>query len=115
MFAHGRRLRWSGEELGYTIDITGVADTRVDVGVPAGRSLMGLVDAFLLGSGRVEEARRALIDEAGDEAFVDAAAVFANFEMMNRVAEGTGIPVPPQAVERESEMMNELGLYDLLS
>jgi hypothetical protein len=30
------------------------------------------------------------------------------------VAEGTGIPVPPQALEREAEMMKTLGLYDIL-
>ena len=52
---------------------------------------------------------------AEGEGFVDAAAVFANFEMMNRVAEGTGIPVPRQAIEQEAEMMGVLGLYEMLA
>lgn len=115
MFAHARRLRWSGEKLGYTIDIAGVADPSVDIGVPAGAALIRLVDAFLV-SARAshEEAREAVMEAAGPEALVDAAAVFANFEMMNRVAEGTGLPVPQQAVRRESRMVNELGLDRLL-
>lgn len=92
-----------------------MADPSVDVGVPGGSSLIGLVDAYLLGDDRDREpARKRLIGELGAEGLVDAAAVFGNFEMMNRVAEGTGISVPPQAVERESEMMHKLGLYDIL-
>lgn len=83
--------------------------------MPAGRALIGLVDAFLLDDVDTRDAaRQAVINEAGPEAFVDAAAVFANFEMMNRVAEGTGIPVPPQAIERESLMLKRLGLYENL-
>lgn len=92
-----------------------MADPSLDVGVPGGLSLIGLVDAYLLGDdGDREPARKRLTDELGDEGLVDAAAVFGNFEMMNRVAEGTGISVPPQAVEREAEMMRNLGLYDIL-
>lgn len=60
------------------------------------------------------QAREAVLNELEPESLVDAAAVFANFEMMNRVAEGTGIPVPPQALEREAEMIKTLGLYNTL-
>jgi len=45
---------------------------------------------------------------------VDAASVFGNFEMMNRVAEGTGIAVPPQAIERMKDTIDELGMVSLL-
>jgi hypothetical protein len=34
--------------------------------------------------------------------------------MMNRVAEGTGITVAPQVLEREAEMMKTLGLRDTM-
>jgi hypothetical protein len=34
--------------------------------------------------------------------------------MMNRAAEGTGITLPPQVLEREAEMMKTLGLEDTL-
>ncbi len=76
---------------------------------------MALVDAFFDDSGSGWEVACQAVQEAlGPEAFVDAAAVFGNFEMMNRVAEGTGIPVPPQAIERERDFLDLLGLYDIL-
>ncbi len=77
--------------------------------------MIDLVDAFFSG-GEAEQdgTRHALLSVLGPESFLDSATVFGNFEMMNRVAEATGIPVPPQAVERESEMMKMLGLYDIL-
>ncbi len=115
MFSHARRLRWSGEVHGYEIRIEGIADPAVDVGVPGGLALVGLVDRMVERdiSAR-QQARMAVLEELGPEALVDAAAVFGNFEMMNRVAEGTGIAVPPQALEREAGMMHTLGLYDML-
>lgn len=115
MFAHARRLRWSGELHGYDIRVEGVADPSIDVGIPGGLALVGLVDSFVTGDvADRQESRETVLEELGPESLVDAAAVFGNFEMMNRVAEGTGIPVPPQALEREAEMMEKLGLYDIL-
>jgi hypothetical protein len=78
-------------------------------------ALVGLVDRMVEGDiSACRQARATVLEELGPESLVDAAAVFGNFEMMNRVAEGTGIPVPPQALEREAEMMQTLGLYDIL-
>jgi hypothetical protein len=115
VFSHAWRLRWSGEVLQYDINIAGVADRSVDLGVPGGSALLALVDAFAGDdAAALEEARTAVREALGDEAFVDAAAVFGNFEMMNRVAEGVGLPIAPQAIEREAEMMKILGLYDLM-
>ncbi len=109
------RLRWSGEVIGYDINIAGLVDDSVDIGVPGGWELIRLVDAFVSGTDSDREsARQAVLDALGPESLFDSATVFGNFEMMNRVAEGTGIPVPPQAVEREAEMMKALGLYDIL-
>jgi hypothetical protein len=77
--------------------------------------LVELVDSVVDGGdSRRQEARDALLEALGPESFVDAAAVFGNFQMMNRVAEGTGIPIPPQALEREADMMKALNLYDIL-
>ena len=88
-------------------------DHSIDLGVPGGRQLLELVDAHTADNNQTQ-ANNAVAASLGWEGLVDAAAVFANFEMMNRVAEGTGIPVPPQAVEREAETMKTLGLYDIL-
>jgi hypothetical protein len=115
VFSHAWRLRWSGEVHGYDIKIEGIADTTVDLGVPGGSELVELVDSVVDGgNSRRQEARDALLEKLGPESLVDAAAVFGNFQMMNRVAEGTGIPIPPQALEREADMMKALNLYDIL-
>lgn len=87
----------------------------MDLGVPGGSELIDLVDAFFDGSLEDQQRARADVRETlGDEGFVDAATVFGNFEMMNRVAEGVGLPIAPQAIEREQKMMRALGLYDLI-
>jgi hypothetical protein len=115
VFSHARRLRWSGEIHEYDIRIEGITDPSIDVGVPGGLALVGLVDCMIEGDISARpQARATVLEELGPESLVDAAAVFGNFEMMNRVAEGTGIPVPPQALEREAEMMRTLGLYDIM-
>lgn len=108
-------LSSSSEAYGYGLDIAAVADPEVPSGVPGGGHLIAMVDAFLLGATTDQvKARRNLVEELGPAAFVDAAAVFGNFEMMNRIAEGTGIPIARQAIEREAETMRALGLHEIL-
>ena len=115
MFSHATRLRWSGQVNGYGIDIAGLVELSTPVGVPGGAELIRLVDVFFEDSEEEKPvARQAVIDALGPESFFDAATVLGNFEMMNRVAEGTGIPIPPQAVDREAQLMKILGLYDIL-
>lgn len=115
MFSHATRLRWSGEVTGYSVNLEGLVNVSVDLGVPGGSEMINLVNVFFAGDEHQKEpARQALIDALDPESFFDAATVFGNFEMMNRVAEGTGIPIPPQAVDREAELMKILGLYDIL-
>jgi hypothetical protein len=77
VFAHGRRLRCSGEYLGYPVRVEALTDPAVDVGVPGGRQLIALVDAFFDPSGAEwEVARHGVLETLGDRAFVAAAAVF---------------------------------------
>jgi hypothetical protein len=59
------------------------------------------------------DAQAAIIDILGPESLVDAASVFGNFQMMNRVAEGTGISIPAQAIERMRDTIDELGIGSL--
>ena len=90
-------------------------DPSTRVGVPGGAELIRLTDVFYENLGAEKpSARQDVIDALGPESFFDAATVLGNFEMMNRVAEATGIPIPPQAVDRETELMKILGLYDIL-
>ena len=100
---------------GYELNVAAVGDPDLPTGVPGGTQLLRLVDAVI--SGDVEGIQRmqmAITDNLGPEALVDAASVFGNFEMMNRVAEGSGIPVAPQAVERLRSTIEALGIGDFV-
>ena len=104
-------LRESSIAFGYELDIRAIADDRFDSGVHGGGVILPFVDAVMTGSAfEQQSARDAIVAVLGNESLIDAAGVFANFQMMNRVAEGTGIPVPGAAIERESQMVEALGL-----
>ena len=107
-------LRESALAYGYDIDLGAIADPSIPLGVPGGNTLLRFVDA-ITGTSTVSpsEARRAVIDELGPEVLVDAAAVFGNFAMMNRIAEGTGIPLAKQAEIRERDLIAILDLNRL--
>ena len=109
--SHVRMLRGSSITFGYELDIRAITDDRFDSGVPGSNVILPFVDAVMAGTASDQRlARKAIVDALGPDCLVDAAGVFANFQMMNRVAEGTGIPVPGAAIERESEMVEALGL-----
>lgn len=60
--------------------------------------LLAFTDAIAgFDAAALEAARAALADAAGEDFMVDAAAVAANFEMMTRVADGTGARFPSAA------------------
>ncbi len=112
---HARMLRESAIVFGYDLDLAAVAHTSIPVGIPGGSALLRFVDVVLGRSDdRLDDTQQAIIDELGSESLVDAAAVLGNFEMMNRVAEGSGISILRQAIERETDMVNALGLLDLI-
>ena len=50
-------------------------------------------------------ARRRLVDETDAAFMVDAAAVAANFEMMTRLADGTGARMPSDVIEQRAAMI----------
>ena len=59
---------------------------------------------------RAEAARALVVDRLGAEWLVDASAVVANFEMMTRLADGTGARLPPERLEQTAALRAELGL-----
>jgi len=100
---------------GFDLNIAAVASLEMSTGIPGGNELLKLVDAVISGeTAAVRSAQTPVINILNPESLVDAAAVFGNFEMMNRVAEGSGIPVAIQAVERMSSTVEALGLRDFL-
>ncbi|HSF84485.1 MAG TPA: hypothetical protein VLG28_02340 [Acidimicrobiia bacterium] len=93
------------------LDLSALRDRTKDPLVPGGATLLALVDAALLGTASdLNRARSAMVTELGHDALVDAAAVFATFAMMNRVAEGTGIPVGKGRLASTADLRAEAGL-----
>jgi len=75
--------------------------------VPAGAQLIAFADAAVLRDpDEMPAARQALLDSAGPDAVVRAAAVAGNFEMMNRLLDAVGVVVP----QRMAVLADELGL-----
>ncbi len=108
-------LRESAISFGYELDLAAIGDPSLPVGVPGGTALLHFVDVVLGKSdGSLADAQRDIITALGPEALVDAAAVFGNFEMMNRIAEGSGVPIPRQTIDREHEIVAKLELLDLI-
>jgi len=58
----------------------------------------------------LEQARTALLEEAGAEVLVDAAAVAGNFQRMVRIADSTGIPLDDSSAAISMDIREELEL-----
>ena len=100
-------LRASVKAVGGRVDLAAVADPMLNPLLPAAHELRCLVDAIVLrDSDERDVAIEALVDLVGPEGTVRAAAVAGNFEMMNRLLEGTG--VGPSA--KSAEIAPELGI-----
>jgi hypothetical protein len=114
-------LSWSGQEHGTAVDLDAVRrDTSArDLGVDAAEELLEFADAATAGHGddraTLAAARAALNERLGVAAAVDAAAVVANFEMMTRLADGTGARMTAEQLEDRRSVSDALGVSDLTS
>lgn len=100
---------------GYDLNISAMQDPSVPTGIPGGNELLRFVDAVITDNADdLAEAQAGIVETLDAESLVDAAGVFGNFEMMNRVAEGSGITIPPQAIERMKHTIEELGMVSFL-
>lgn len=79
-----------------------------DGGVPHGRVLVAFSEAVVAGDGAaLDAARAAVIVAMGSDALVDAAAVAALFDAIDRVADATGIPLEDQKLGEMADFMAE--------
>ena len=109
-------LSWSSTETGQRLDLVAVAEGRPGVGLAHGDALLRFASACGGDDGAELAAARAALAAETDEAFmVDAAAVAANFEMMTRLADGTGAAMPAERLERSAEAIETMGVADLVS
>lgn len=76
------------------IDVQAVNDAQLDSGVTGGTELLRFVDAVMKGDeGAVATARNTLYAKLGDAGVVDAAAVILMFNVVDRIADATGIAI----------------------
>ncbi|NNC90968.1 MAG: hypothetical protein HKN80_00610 [Acidimicrobiia bacterium] len=104
-------LRASAEVTTTPLDPRSITDRSVDPLLPHGVALLDFVDAVL--GGRESEqssARAGVLTALGPTGLVDAAGVIANFEMMNRIADATGMPVGKGTRQRTVEWRTLIGI-----
>lgn len=98
-------LSWSSTESGSPADIGAVVHGDGDAGLPFGAEIIAFVEAIGgFDEAALAAARDRLTAAAGEAFMIDAAAVVANFEMMTRVADGTGARFPSDAAARRAEL-----------
>ncbi len=103
-------LSWSATETAQPVDITAIVDESSDPGLTGGRELIALGRAATT---TAEPDRRWLDDLTGVldlPAAVDAAAVAANFQIMNRTVDATGLQVGRHFRDQNQWIIGALGL-----
>ena len=98
-------LRASAARTNRSVDLRAALDPMVDSRLPAGPELLAFTDATVLRDAEeMPIARQALLDTAGPDAVVRAAAVAGNFEMMNRLLDAVGVAVTHQGAALAAEL-----------
>lgn len=103
----------SGEIEGTRYDLHALTDPGAAerAGVRHARELLALAEAIVEGGAdELAAACEAALAALGPEAFVAAAAVAANFERMDRIADATGIPLDAPLAAMSAPLRAELGL-----
>ncbi len=109
-------LRASATATGTNIDLNAITDNDAgDGGVPHGSLLTDFAEAVLDDDeARLTDTRRRVRETLGDAAFVDAAAVIANYSALDRVADATGIPLEAAKESNTIELRAELGINEFI-
>ncbi len=111
-------LRESATSNGETVNLQGLSDpncSKLD-DVPYSEALIGLSDAFLSRDAEALAAARDALERAmGVEAMIDAAGVASNFQRMDRIADGAGIPSDAPMVIMGEDIIEQLKLDEYVS
>ncbi len=112
-------LSWASNDAGINVDLTTIADGGASeraVPIAHGDALLRFATACAESDDDALAAARAALTNETDEGFmVDAAAVAANFEMMTRLADGTGSRMPAERLERSASAIGAMGVGQLTS
>jgi hypothetical protein len=103
-------LRGSGRHHGTDYSFEGIVHGDGGSGVEHEAALLDFADAVIADMTSLGQARAALVEQAGKEAMIDAAAVVAGFDAITRVADGTGIPLEQPKAEASASWRSSLGI-----
>jgi len=98
--------------VGQAVDLSAVTETAAgDAGVEYGARLLAFTDGAMgEDDALLDRERRALRAVLSPDAFVDACALVAAFNVVDRIADATGIPLDPMLHAASGEVRAELGL-----
>jgi len=84
--------------------------------VPAGRLLVAYAEAVVHGdAAAIGRTAQSIRQQLSDAALVDAAAVVATFNAIDRVADASGIPLEDEKAELTADLRADLGINDFPS
>ncbi len=105
-----------GERQGKAYDPRATTQPGVESGVEHGDRLVEFSNAVMNDDeARLERARLAVREALGDAGWHEAAAVAANFNQMDRIADATGIPIDAFGREAMTELGREIGTVNFAS
>jgi hypothetical protein len=104
-------LRASSKAKGENYDLALLTGAGGDGNIPHGALLVAFADAVLgRDDQRLSDLRSEIRIKLGDAALVDAAAIAATFNAIDRVADSTGIPIEDGKAEATSDFRAALGI-----
>jgi hypothetical protein len=104
-------LRESSKTKGENYDLTLLTGTGGDGNIPHGALLIQFADAVLGNDDqRLATIQSEIRAKLGDAALVDAAAIAATFNAIDRVADATGIPIEDNKAEMTADFRAALGI-----
>ena len=105
-------LRVSGQLTGTVVDMAAVnGEVQADTGIANAAELVDFTEAVMRdGEAALVKARDALRAVLSPEAFVDTCAVIGAFNVVDRIADSTGIPLDEPMAAATADLRADLGL-----
>lgn len=110
-------LRASSEQSGNDYDLNTISgEVQGDGGIPHGQLLVSFAEAILGDDEKLlDQVRGKVLQNMGEAAMIDAAAVAGLFNAIDRVADACGIPLEDAKAEASEDIRAELGVNDFVS
>jgi len=103
-------LRASSKAQGEHYDLTLLTGASGDGNIPYGALLVRFAEAVLGADQALLSIQAEIREKLGDAALVDAAAIVATFNAIDRVADSTGIPIEDAKAAATADFRNALGI-----